>query len=377
MLSAARAALVATLLLAGATPAYAATPPSTPNHTVGFDGNVWATVYVGSTVYVGGEFRNAVVAGKLVPRMRLAAIDARTGALLPWAPGANNIVRAMTAAGSSLYIAGAFTTVGGQPRAGLAGVDLRTGAVGTFRHSLTGAGYALAATATGLYLGGQFNRVDGRTAVNLAAFRLPTGALDTGFGGSADDRVYALAIAGSRLYVGGRFRKLSGASALRIGAVGLTDGRLDTGFHGYAPYWTLGLAAGPGGVFAGLAGVGGRVIRYRSDGVALWTTVTDGDIQALAYLGGTVYAGGHFTMACPKPSRTPISWCPATLQHRSKLEALDAATGALTSWNPNANSLHGVTTISAGPAVDRVAIGGIFTRVGGVNQPHFAQFGPV
>src|SRR5689334_11959834 len=110
------AGATASALLACTTSAYAKTPTltapvpvrpavSAPDHTVGFDGSVWASVYVGSTIYVGGEFRNAIVAGHLVPRSHLAAVDGRTGALLPWAPPANNIIRAMTAAGSWLYVA--------------------------------------------------------------------------------------------------------------------------------------------------------------------------------------------------------------------------------------------------------------------------------
>ncbi|HET9518657.1 MAG TPA: hypothetical protein VFO77_13125, partial [Actinoplanes sp.] len=92
-----------------------------------FDGLVYASAYVGSTVYLGGSFQNAIVDGKLIRRKRLAAVDARTGKLLPWAPVINGTVFAMAAAGTQLYVTGKFTTVGGRPRAGLAGIDRTTG----------------------------------------------------------------------------------------------------------------------------------------------------------------------------------------------------------------------------------------------------------
>src|SRR6185295_13489409 len=74
--------LAAVLAVAGTpTAALAAVPlvAAKPALTVGFDGLVYASAYVGTTVYVGGSFRNAIVDGKPVPRKRLAAVDARAG----------------------------------------------------------------------------------------------------------------------------------------------------------------------------------------------------------------------------------------------------------------------------------------------------------
>jgi outer membrane protein assembly factor BamB len=364
-------------LLAVITAAVAGTPVAspTPDRTVGFDGMVFATSYVGSTLYVGGEFQNAVVSGRKVPRAHLAAIDVRTGALLPWAPVTNATVRALTAAGSWLYIAGGFERVGGQPRAGLSNVDLRTGAVGPLRHTVQGTPYALANAAGRLYLGGRVSGIDGRPVPNLAAFSLATGALDPTFRAGTDEKVEALTVGGTRLYVGGRFGRLDGvAAAARLGAVRLTDGRLDTSFHAAAPYWVSSIALGAGAVYAGLGGPGGRTIAYRMDGRPLWTATTDGDIQALAYLDGVVYAGGHFDRACTRAVATPTSWCSATVVSRLKLTALDPATGRLLPFNPRVTGVYGVTAMSADPRLHKFAIGGQFSTVGGVAHPYFAQF---
>ncbi|HET9516417.1 MAG TPA: hypothetical protein VFO77_01695 [Actinoplanes sp.] len=373
--------LVLTVALAVAglpAPAAAAIPlpPTTPAPSVAFDGLVYASAYVGSTVYLGGSFQNAIVDGKLVRRKRLAAVDARTGKLLPWAPAINGTVFAMAAAGTQLYVTGKFTTVGGRPRAGLAGIDRTTGAVGPLQHTVTGLGYALATGGGRLYLGGTFTAVDGRSARNLVAFRLSDGTTDTDFGGDADGQVKALTVAGTRLYVGGAFKRVNAAAGTaRLAALRLTDGQVDTGFKPATPYLVFGVSVTPDRVFAALGGPGGRVAAYRHDGSLAWSTVTDGDVQAIAYLGGAVYAGGHFDVACPRPSTSATAWCPGkTLRSQPKLLALDADNGWQLDWNPRSNGRWGVLTLNASVALGTVAVGGEFTAFAGRRQPHFAQF---
>jgi hypothetical protein len=370
------AVLGAALAVVGMPSAASAAVPlvsATPAPTVGFDGLVYASTYIGSTVYVGGSFRNAIVDGRSVPRKRLAAIDARTGRLLPWSPETNGTVLALAASGRSLYASGKFTAVGGQPRAGLAAVNRTTGEVASFRHTVQGEGTALAIGAGRLYLGGSVKAVDGHAVRNLAAFRLSDGAHDTSFDGSADGQVRALSVAGARLYVGGGFKRLNGVDGTaRLGALRLADGRVETAFRPVTPYAAFALTVSGGRVYAGLAGPGGRVAAYGPGGDLDWSTVTDGDIQALTALRGTVYAGGHFTVACDQPSRTATSWCPATLRSQPKLAALNPDTGRLLGWNPRSNGRWGVLTLTATGGA--VAVGGEFTAFGGASRPHYAQF---
>ncbi|MCA2211312.1 PQQ-like beta-propeller repeat protein [Jidongwangia harbinensis] len=368
--------LAAAVAVAGTpSPAVAAVPlvSAAPAPTVGFDGLVYASARVGSTVYVGGSFRNAIVNGRSVPRKRLAAVDTRTGKLLPWAPETNGTVLALAASGSALYASGKFTTVAGQPRAGLAGLHPASGAVGPLRHTVKGEGTALAVGGGRLYLGGTVTAVDGRPVRNLAAFRLSDGAHDTTFVGGADGQVRALSVAGSRLYVGGGFKRLNGTEGTaRLAALRLADGQVDPGFRPATPYTAFALAITAGRVYAGLAGPGGRVAAYEPTGNLVWSTVTDGDVQALTTLRGTIYAGGHFTVACDRPSRTATSWCPTTLRTQPKLAALNPETGRLLDWNPRSNGRWGVLTLTA--AANAIAVGGEFTAFGSVKRPHFAQF---
>ena len=77
-------------------------------------------------LYIGGGFGR--VAG--VDRLALAAVDIESGALAPWNPGVGTSilsVRGLVRDGQTLYFAGIFSTVGGQPRNGLAAVDAASG----------------------------------------------------------------------------------------------------------------------------------------------------------------------------------------------------------------------------------------------------------
>ncbi len=102
------AALTASLILSVSTAAWAV-PSETPQDTVDPNGRVHAVVQVGGTIYIGGDF--TAVDG--TARNHLAAIDASTGALTSWNPGASARVRALEAgANGSVYAGGDFAMVG-------------------------------------------------------------------------------------------------------------------------------------------------------------------------------------------------------------------------------------------------------------------------
>jgi hypothetical protein len=94
-----------------------------------------------------------------------------------------------------------------------------------------------------------------------------------------------------------------------------------------------------------------------------------GRVYAVAPAKGTTYLGGAFTTMRPKG----VSFGGRGTVTRNHLAAIDA-TGALTSWNPNAN--REVRAVAVGPD-GTIYVGGAFTAIGGVDRKHLAAIDPI
>jgi len=90
------------------------------------------------------------------------------------------------------------------------------------------------------------------------------------------------------------------------------------------------------------------------------TCETNGRVNAVVYLGGTIYLGGSFTSVDGTA--------------RNRLAACDAASGNLLAWNPSANGV--VRALAVSPAGTRVYVGGDFTAVGGASRARVAALSP-
>ncbi len=204
-------------------------------------GVVWAQAVSGNTVYAGGDFSNARPAGSergrnLVPRSNLLAYDVTTGQLIDsFAPQVNGVVRAIAASpdGSRIYVGGDFTSVNGKARWRLAAFDAKTGALLTeWQPVIGGTGvYAIATTDTAVYVGGNFTQARGVARKNLAAFDLGGNLLGwapTTSGPNTAGQVDAMVVApkGDKVVLGGRFGRVNGAEKHGLAAVSATDGTL-------------------------------------------------------------------------------------------------------------------------------------------------------
>jgi trimeric autotransporter adhesin len=397
------------ILAAGAVGDATAAVKSVPDQTWQTDGRVRAVAYSGGVVYIGGSFTRVRPPGSStssVVRNHAAAFDAATGALLPWNPNANGAVHALAVSNSTIYLGGSFTSVGGTSRPRVASVT-KAGAVTDWNPRANGTIHEILLDGDGrLYLGGQFTTVGGQSRLRLARVG-PTGAVQawkanvTQVSGTCPPHcspiVFALGLSGDggTLYTGGRFEVVNGVSRKGAAAVATETGAtlawnpnvvtpnpkkaaqvgrvLDMAVGGTRVYlcgdfWSVG-----GHVSANLAAVetvtGARVGAFNAN--------TDGGSPACELKDGLVYVGGHFGLVGPPSGWVFVPGQKATLTgggtaKRAHIAAFDAGTGAISPWNPGANSTLGVHALASDAA--RLGVGGDFTRIGGKAQQGFAQF---
>jgi hypothetical protein len=131
-------------------------------------------------VYIGGTF--TTVGG--VPHARLAAVDPLTGTPSGFSFDANNEVYQIASSGSTLYVGGEFTTIAGVTRNHLASIDLTTSTLRGWDPNVNGTVYAIFVTTqttfpfiVSVYIGGAFGTVGGVSRPYLASIDGTTGAV--------------------------------------------------------------------------------------------------------------------------------------------------------------------------------------------------------
>jgi DNA-binding beta-propeller fold protein YncE len=330
------------------------------------NGNVYAVARFADRVYIAGDFTALTDgAGRVVPRLRIAALNAITGAPLEgFAPHADDIVWSLAVSpdGSRVYVGGQFHRINGEDHPRLAALDAFTGnAIPTWAGAANGGiVHDLVASSGVVYAGGGFNKIGGAPRRDVAALDAMTGTAIPGWEADTNGSVRAVALSpdGSRLYVGGTYTRIDGARHQNLSVVDAATGTM-LPWRPAPRYPVLDIAASVDAVYIAGAGTGGTLASLRvSDGRALWSLATDGDVQALALLGGRLYVGGHFTTAAGSTRR--------------KIFAVESSTGALDPWRPMLNSKVGVRGIDA--VATGVHLVGDFTHVNGVPQRGYAQF---
>lgn len=286
-----------------------------------FNGRIYAVAVDPSThtVYVGGDFTR--IDGSGLHDQHAAAFDETTGALKTgFNVKANASVRALLLANGVLYIGGKFGTVQGAPRTLLAAVDPATGTV-----SPTFLPPTITWTET-------TNLPDVRT--------LALGADATGTPGTA-------------LYVGGHFDTVAGVAHQSLIRVNAGTGAVDTAFTPVIDaavndplqavdsiVWLDGTQDGSPGIIVAQAAHVNRTYRFSTTGPTtgpvkpLWKLTPDGDMQAAAVSGTSVFVGGHFTCV----ATAPASCYPSGGVKRVHIAAVNVTTGAVDpTWAPSMN----------------------------------------
>ncbi len=164
---------------------------------------------------------------------------------------------------------------------------------------------------------------------NLLAYDINSGALIESFAPVLDGQVLALALSpdGRTVYAGGSFQKVDGQWRVRLAAFDAATGALKSGFR----------------------------------------TVASATVRALSVSDTTVYFGGDFAGVANRPG---LATAP-----RAYLAAADAATGAVTGWEPSANNYVRSLTLNSDQSL--VVVGGHFTTIKGEPWYGMAALDPV
>ncbi len=400
-------------------PVSAQAPPQSPVATCLADGQVEDALILGDVVYLAGRFEHLRPPGTLpgdpteVARRWFGACDLDSGAVLPWNPQADCLAPAnctnvrgqslaLAPGGSSLYLGGKFSHVGGLARRHGARVTLIDATVEAWNPSPNDRIQRLLVSPDGarVYVGGNYSAIGGCAPApcreRLAAVDSITGALIPGFApaiaadGGGFSTVYSLAFSedGETLFVGGQFDTVNAIARDSVAAVDSATGAVTTSFaprlddpnpadlavqvHDLliADGWVY--VCGDWWVTAELGGQQDQRNVNRFDPTSgnvdldFWVA-TDGGVQACAIEPGLglLLVGGHFD--CVRAwvdSDTPVDPAPAQCgtdalflgTPQRDLFALDLVDGSLSAWNPDTSGAGGTWALAV--AGHRLVAGG-------------------
>jgi hypothetical protein len=343
--------------------------------------SVSALAVSGSTVYVGGSFGSV----NSESRPYLAAVN-DDGTLNNWAPAADNAVSDVAVSGSTVYVGGGFASIddgsGAQTRNYLAAIGTDGTLDATWIPNINNRVYAIAPSGSTVFVGGVFTQVGGVAHSYLAA--LDSNGNLTGWSPSASSTVYDLAVSGGMVYVGGTFASISDTVAGTSGGKSLaafdaTTGVVDPNWNPIASY-----GSGPGivhtlAVSGSTVYVGGQITSI-TDGVntlngsnlaaigtdgtldnTTWIPSVDSVVYGIAVSGSTVYVGGVFAN---------IDDNHGTARAQNSIAAI-GTDGVLSSWDPNAS--YNVRDLAVSDT--SVYVGGYLIGGGGT-QGYFSALAP-
>lgn len=201
-----------------------------PWRTSGAPNGVFELAAAGNTL-----FATTWVAGPgEAARPTLTAIDMQTGAVRDWAPMFGPIQGdawklKIAVSGQTLVVAGPFTAVNGSARSGLAAFDTATLALRDWNpepsaDEATATVSAIAATADAVYLSGRFNRIGNADRNNLAALSTATGEALPWQAPADSGEIRQMIVHGDQLIVAGGFRAIGGQPRRGLAALSLADG---------------------------------------------------------------------------------------------------------------------------------------------------------
>jgi hypothetical protein len=271
----------------------------------GLNSDVFALAVSGSNVYAGGQFTTA----DGIAVSSVAKWDGHSwspmGSGIGYSRYSSSAVTALGASGTNVYVGGWFAKAGGNAASRIAKWN-ETGwsALGA---GMNGGVGVLATLGSNLYAGGSFTNADGNRANHVATWN-GSGWTVLGLGLDAD--VYALARSGTNVFAAGEFMRAtnSGGQAVTVNRIAKWDGSSWSALGSGINNTVYALAVSGGDVYAGgrftaaSGGTGNYIAKWNGTG---WSALGSGIfnnwsapvVNALAVSGSDVYVGGTFTTA--------------------------------------------------------------------------------
>jgi hypothetical protein len=156
-------------------------------------------------------------------RGRGAAVS-HAGTVLPWDPAADDTIECLFVDGSRVFVGGSFATLGSLPRQRLGAVDASTGAPWlTFAPTVNDTIYRIDVQNGLVFFGGEFDMVNGSTRQHAAAVRSSTTVAEdgqlVGWNPDVGGPVYDLDAFGANVFLVGGFGSVGGESRPGIAMV--------------------------------------------------------------------------------------------------------------------------------------------------------------
>ena len=341
----------------------------TPNIT---NGAAYKSAEANGMLYVGGSFTSVTAAAGTTPtgtftRNHILAFNAATGSIsTSFAPNVNGDVWAIVPSGTSLYIGGSFSSVNGVARRGLAKIDATTGAVDTsFNAALTSGNVTEAALVSGrLIISGTFPKkilaVNPTTGANTGYINVAVTGSVASNAGPVEVYRFAVNPAGTKLVGVGNFTTVGGATHYRAFMLDLGSTAASVSAWRYTPLQQMCAASSlpdymrdvdfsPDGsyfvfVSTGFVPLSGQVgialcdaaSRFETANLSparpTWINYTGGDtLHSVAVTDQAVYVQGHQRWLNNPQGRDNAG--PGAVS-RPGIGAIDPTTGLALSWNP-------------------------------------------
>ena len=394
--------------------------------TVQINGVVWNQVIVGNRVYATGQFSQARPAGAAAntnqtPRSNILAYDLTTGVLITdWAPtlNAQGMELAASADGRTIYVGGDFTLVNNTARNRIAALDAQTGELLPFNPGANSRVDALALNGNTVYFGGNFTTAGRSGTPTGVVARMRLAAADATSARccpgtpprttrSLVSMVYHQGT--GRVIVAGKFDHLGTSTQLGMGSLDGATGAVrpwaaNTVIQNHGDNSAINALTTDGEHVFGIGWAyfgGGATANFEgafsadpATGVLDWVDGGRGDNYDITVAGDVLYTVGHphdWGMLDWNPQYDPYQFQHSMAIDKHRSPTLTNAFGTSSIWvfdgRPAAQPLHWLPTwgigsytgqYQAGWSVESngnyTVVGGEFPRVNGTNQQGLVRF---